>query len=112
MTTSPTWFDQEAERFFNSDEWKRSETLLATIGSHTTFEKVLIVSDSAAHRLANQSASETDEHIIVITGTMGVPVKVVLDTYSDLVHLIMPDDHKVVPWDALNDHDGQAIFLA
>lgn len=112
MTTSTPWFDQEAERFFNSPEWKRSEALLAAIGADTNFEKVLIISDSAAHRLADQSAPEADENIIVITGTMGVPVEVVLDTYYDLAHLIVPDDHKVVPWDAINGRDdGQPIFI-
>lgn len=108
------WLEKEAQKFFESSEWKRSEEILAEIGERTDFEKVLIITDVGPARLAEQSSQASDHpegDLVEITGTLGVAVEQVLNTYAHIAHAIIPDNHTVVPWSAIADNDGHGVWL-
>lgn len=105
-----SWLKEATEEFYNGPEWKRSEELLSLIGDRVDFESVLIISDTSTVRLADQSSEPEDYDVgdlKEITGTMGVPVKHVLEAYASVVHAIIPDNHTVVPWSAIAEGDDQ-----
>ena len=100
--------------FYNSEEYKRSEDLLAEIGHRTDLDSVKITLDSYSIRLADQSdvvdRFENDE-LIEVTGIYGIKVATVLQSYASIAHLI-PDCDASIPWKTIADKDSKADWSA
>jgi hypothetical protein len=87
--------------------------LLAELGDRTDLDRVMIHcgNDIVLVEQNNVPGYFDWDFFVEVTGTLGVPVRVVFEQYAGIRHAIIPDNAVIVPWSAISGREGP-IYLS